>query len=127
MKKIFVFVLAISVVIALSACGKKEEPKTAAGETASGGAQAAQELKLEATNYQFDKTEYRVKKGQDIKVVLDNKQGVHGVEIKGLNVKLDASKPSQTFKADKEGTYDIICSIPCGPGHINMKSKLIVE
>ncbi|TBL71415.1 cupredoxin domain-containing protein [Paenibacillus thalictri] len=125
MKKLMMFVMAVTVVIALSACGGKEAaPASGSAAGAAGG--SAQELKLEATNFQFDKTEYHVKKGQDIKVSLDNKQGMHAVEIKGLNVKLEGGK-SQTFKADKEGTYEIVCTLPCGSGHINMKSKLIVE
>ncbi|MDF2960104.1 MAG: cupredoxin [Paenibacillus sp.] len=130
MKKLIVLTLAVSLMFALSACGAKE--KAAAPAAANGGAAgastgASQDVKLVATNFKFDQAEYKVKKGQDIKVSLENKEGMHGVEIKGLNVKLDGNTKTATFKADKEGTYDIICSIPCGQGHISMKSKLIVE
>lgn len=130
MKKIIVLALAVSLIFALSACGKKEEAapaSTSNGAAAAAGSGASSELKLVASNYKFDQAEYKVKKGQDIKVTLENKEGLHGVEIKGLNVKLDGSNLTKTFKADKEGTYEIICSVPCGSGHINMKTKLVVE
>ncbi|WP_248930178.1 cupredoxin domain-containing protein [Paenibacillus hamazuiensis] len=122
MRKVWTLAIAVVVIFALAACGKKEEAAPASAPTG-----PVQEVKLEASNFQFDKPEYKVKKGQDVKITLENKQGVHGVQIQGINVKLDASKLSQTFKADKEGTYDIICSVPCGSGHVNMKAKLVVE
>ncbi|TDG00420.1 cupredoxin domain-containing protein [Paenibacillus piri] len=132
MKKSIVWALALCLVFALSACGKKEEaaapaPAPSNGAATGAGSAASADLKLVASNFKFDQAEYKVKKGQDIKVSLENKEGMHGVEIKGLNVKLDGNTKSATFKAEKEGTYDIICTIPCGSGHINMKSKLIVE
>jgi cytochrome c oxidase subunit 2 len=130
MKKLIVLVMAASLVFALSACGKKEEaqaPAASSNAAAGSSAAASNDLKLVASNFKFDQAEYKVKKGQDITVSLENKEGMHGVEIKGLKVKLDGNTKTATFKADKEGTYDIICTIPCGSGHATMKSKLIVE
>ncbi|NOU91813.1 cytochrome C oxidase subunit II [Paenibacillus sp. LMG 31456] len=130
MKKLIVLAMAVCLVFAISACGKKEEakaPATTTGAAAGAGSAASQDVKLVASNFKFDQAEYKVKKGQDIKISLENKEGMHGVEIKGLSVKLDGNTKTATFKADKEGTYDIICSIPCGQGHMTMKSKLIVE
>ncbi|MFD0678525.1 MULTISPECIES: cupredoxin domain-containing protein [unclassified Paenibacillus] len=130
MKKLIVLAMAVCLVFAISACGKKEEakaPTAPAGAAGGASSAASQDLKLVASNFKFDQAEYKVKKGQDIKVTLENKEGMHGVEIKGLSVKLDGNTKTATFKADKEGTYDIICSVPCGQGHMTMKSKLIVE
>lgn len=143
MKKLIVLVFAITLVFALSACGQKETAQPPAtnnggttGGTTTGGttggtggaaAGGAQNIKLTATNWQFDQPEYRVKQGQDVTVTLENKEGLHGAQIKDFNVNLNGQTLSKTFKADKAGTYDIICSVPCGQGHLNMKSKLIVE
>jgi cytochrome c oxidase subunit 2 len=44
-----------------------------------------------------------------------------------LNVKLDNTTKSAEVTFDKPGTYDIICTLPCGTGHADMKSKLIVS
>lgn len=135
MKKLIVLALAISLVFALSACGKKETAQppaaggTTTGGTTAGGAAAggAQNIKLTATNWKFDQPEYKVKQGQDVTVTLENKEGLHGAQIKDFNVNLSGNTLTKTFKADKAGTYDIICSVPCGQGHLNMKAKLIVE
>lgn len=121
MKKTWLLVTAVSIALSLAACGKAED------KAASASAANAKEMKIQATNFKFDQPEYRVKKGEEIKLTLENKQGVHGLEIKGLGVKLESGKLSQTFKADKAGTYEIVCTLPCGTDHLNMKSKLIVE
>lgn len=140
MKKLLVLALTASLIFALSACGQKQAtpppattPSPAPGGTTTGttggaaGGAATNNIKLTATNWKFDQPEYRVKQGQDVTVTLDNKEGLHGAQIKDFNVNLSGSTLTKTFKADKAGTYDIICSVPCGQGHLNMKSKLIVE
>ncbi|KPV56875.1 cytochrome C oxidase subunit II [Paenibacillus sp. A3] len=124
MKKWIVSVAAVGMIFALSACGAKETPK--ASEPASGNP-AAQQVKLVATNFQFDQKEYKVKKGEDVTFSLENKQGMHAVQISGVNVGLDNNNKTKTVKIDKAGTYDIVCSLPCGQGHATMKSTLIVE
>lgn len=131
LNKWIVSLAAVALMLALAACGATEAPKAAQQPAASSGASSssssAQQVKLVATNYQFDQKEYRVKQGEDVTFTLENKEGMHGVMINGLNVKLDNATKTATVKADKAGTYDIICTIPCGPGHMNMKAKLIVE
>lgn len=134
MKKIVTLAMAFSLVFALSACGQKEAATapTNAGSTQSTGTPAAtsgsaQEVKLVATNFQFDQKEYHVKKGSEVKVTLENKEGLHGINIGEFKVQLDNSKKTATFTPDKAGSYDIICSVPCGQGHMNMKAKLIVD
>jgi cytochrome c oxidase subunit 2 len=135
LKKIIVLALSISLMFVMAACGQKEAAKTPAPAPTTGSAPAAttpaasgpQQVKLVATNFKFDQAEYKVKAGQDVTVTLENKEGMHGIAIDAFKVKLDGSTKSMTFKADKAGTYDIICSIPCGSGHMTMKSKLIVE
>ncbi|SDC00162.1 cytochrome c oxidase subunit 2 [Paenibacillus sp. UNCCL117] len=128
MKKWIVSISAIALIAVMTACGAKPEAAPApSGQSAPASGGAGQQVKLVATNYQFDQKEYKVKKGEDVTFTLENKAGLHGVAINGLNVELKGDKLSATVKPDKAGTYDIICSIPCGSGHISMKSKLIVE
>lgn len=122
MKKTWLLIMAGFLALSLAACGKAEQKAEPASASAD-----VKELKIQATNWKFDQPEYRLKKGESVKFTLENKQGVHGLEIKGLNVKLEGSKLSQTVKVDKPGTYDIVCTIPCGQDHLNMKSKLVVE
>jgi len=85
------------------------------------------QLKISATNYQFDQAEYKVKSGETLQVVLKNAEGVHGIDIAQLGITLSGKDLSKEVTFDKPGTYDIMCSVPCGPGHTTMKAKLIVE
>jgi cytochrome c oxidase subunit 2 len=84
-------------------------------------------LKFVASNFQFDKPEYTVKAGEKVTVSFTNKEGMHAMEIVGLDVKLDNNTKSAEVTFAKPGTYDVHCILPCGPGHAQMASKLIVQ
>jgi cytochrome c oxidase subunit 2 len=90
-------------------------------------AHAGPTLKFVASNFQFDQPEYTVKAGEKVTVSFLNKEGLHAVEIVGLNVKLDGNTKSTEVTFDKPGTYEVHCVLPCGTGHANMKSKLVVQ
>ncbi len=125
MKKLLMVLAAVTIIIALSACGANQD---AAGgsDTASSGSGAATELNITAKNFEFDKTEYKVKKDEPVKLVFHSEEGVHAMGISDFNVNLkDGESKEVTF--DKAGTYDIFCTFPCGAGHVNMKAKLVVE
>lgn len=127
MNKIGLTALALLLVAGmLAACGSAATDGT-------GGAGGAQpepagetvELQIEATNFAFDQKEYRVKAGDTVNIAFKSAQGMHGMQIKGMNINLkDGQTASFTAKA---GKYEIICSIMCGSGHGGMMSKLIVE
>jgi cytochrome c oxidase subunit II len=90
-------------------------------------ADGVKQLKLVASNFQFDQAEYKVTKGETLKVVLQNKEGKHGVIINGYDVTLSGKDLSKEVTFDKAGTFDIVCAVPCGDGHVNMKTKLVVQ
>jgi cytochrome c oxidase subunit II len=144
MKKIVAILFGLTLVFALAACGSKPDagaskapaatsaatstPAASAGASASPAAGgAAQAITLTATNFKYDQTEYKVKKGQPVTITLKSSQGMHGAAISEFKVNLKKDGESATFTPDKAGTYTIQCSIPCGAGHDNMKSTLIVE
>ncbi|MCD1259317.1 cupredoxin domain-containing protein [Paenibacillus athensensis] len=128
MKKILVLaVLGAALVASLTACGGAKETSGAAATADAGAASGAQEITIKATNFQFDQKEYHVKKGQPVKLTLSISQGMHGVAIKDLDVKLEGNHKSVTFTPDKAGTFPLECSIMCGTGHGDMKAALVVE
>jgi cytochrome c oxidase subunit 2 len=136
MKKLLTFVTAVALLTALSACGSNNTTAASATPAASAAANTstvpaasgdAQNVTIVATNFTFDQKEYKVKAGQSVNLTLDSKEGFHGVRIAAFKVNLNKNDNKATFTPDKPGTYDIICSVPCGAGHTTMKAKLIVE
>lgn len=137
--------MGLAVIIAITACGNKDsktttspaattQTTTAPGSTSAASpaattkaASGGQQVVLKATNFEFDKTEYRIKKGESVTISLDNSQGIHGASIKEFNINLNNGNKSVTFTPDKAGSFPITCSIMCGSGHANMKTTLIVE
>lgn len=85
------------------------------------------QLKITASNFKFDQAEYKVKSGETLQVVVKNSEGVHGIDIAQLGISLSGKELSKEVTFDKPGTYEIMCNVPCGVGHVNMKAKLIVE
>jgi cytochrome c oxidase subunit 2 len=90
------------------------------------GSGQTKEIIVTAKNFEFDKKEIHVKKGDKVKLTLKNAQGAHGLEIPDYNVNLKHEGTTE-FVADKAGTFDYNCSVMCGTGHDNMTGKLIVE
>jgi len=121
-KKALVLGMAVAVMMGAAACGSKEEK--AADQPAA--AAPSKEFKITASNWKFDQAEYKLKAGEPVNVVLENAQGIHGIEIKKAGVKLENKKLSQAWTPEK-GTYEIICTIPCGSDHLKMKSVVVVE
>jgi len=127
MKKLITLSIAVAIVLTLSACGgNKENAGGNSNASGNGDASAATEVKIVASNWQFDQAEYRIKKGEPVKLTVESKEGAHGIEIPDLKVNIGINQ-SKVVTVDKAGTYDIMCSIPCGTGHANMKAKLVVE
>ncbi len=116
----------------LTGCASTEEPKkdvpvesTDTSSSSGAAAPAGNAITIVATNFAFDQAEYRVKKGE-VSIKLDNKEGVHGIMIPGLDLNIQGNG-TQKITLNETGEYDILCSVPCGTGHVQMKAKLIVE
>lgn len=85
-------------------------------------------VKVEAnSDFTFGSEEYKVKVGDKVILKLQNKSGIHGLKIDELGVDLGGDNLQTDLEFDKPGEYVIHCSIPCGAGHAEMKTKLIVE
>lgn len=84
-------------------------------------------LKIKASNFEFDQTEYKIEKGSKVRLSLQNTNGVHAVAIESLNVSLDKDNPTAEVEFTEPGTYPIHCSLPCGEGHAEMKAVIVVS
>jgi len=135
LKKSILATILLSLILVLAACGGSDsdtsnEVGDSAGETEDTGSPenytANNDFEILATNWDFDQAEYTVTAGEEVKISLVNEEGMHGIEIDGLDVKIDGDGEA-TFTPTEPGEYTIYCSIPCGQGHSDMVSTLIVQ
>jgi len=83
-----------------------------------------------AKNFSFSLPEIRVKKGDRVKIVLQNQDGFHDWVIDEFNARTQQISAGQTgeteFTADKTGTFEFYCSVN-QHRQMGMKGNLIVE
>jgi cytochrome c oxidase subunit II len=107
-----------------------QTPKTANRSKAAATTKASTgnvvDIKVMAKDFEYDKKEIHVKKGDKVRITLHSDDGGHGFAIPAFNVNIQGNKSAE-FTADKTGTFEYHCSIVCGTGHSKMVGKLIVE
>ena len=97
---------------------------------ASDGAGTARVINVELFRFGFDPDPLVLKKGERVKLLLRTRDVGHGFRVAeyGIDVAVNPGETKEySFVADKAGTFTIQCSVPCGPGHKEMKGTLIVE
>lgn len=100
------------------------------GKDAGMKAQSVHEIQVTLRKYEFSPGSLRVRKGQQVKLVMVAADHDHGFKLDDFNV--DQKIPKGTtvvveFTADKAGTFQFRCSSVCGLGHRSMKGTLVVE
>ncbi|MGH2360948.1 MAG: cupredoxin domain-containing protein [bacterium] len=89
-----------------------------------------QRIDITARKYKFEPAEIRVKQGTLVELHITSLDVQHGFDIPEMGIKEPIPKGGTAvvrFKADKRGQFRIACSIVCGPGHDDMRGRLIVE
>lgn len=82
------------------------------------------EFTVKAFRFGYQPDTLTVKKGDLVKITIDNEDGMHGINLFAFGVQdMDYIE----FKADKAGTFMWYCSNFCGQGHSSMHGTLIVE
>ncbi len=92
--------------------------------------QEKKEFNVEAFRYGYSPDTITVNKGDTVVIHATSRDVPHGFAIKeyGINARLEKGKTTDIkFVADKPGEFVIYCTVYCGPGHRNMKGKLIVK
>ena len=151
MKKTFLKILALCLLLAffISACSPKEDEDTLkakkiieyhkkkfdnlplSGKVVDG----AREIELKSIQYRWEPDTIVVKKGEKIRFVIETADVSHGFELEGIVIPdwdpdkaiKKGDKTILEVTADEAGTWDIVCTIYCGPGHTGMKGKYIVR
>ena len=102
------------------------------GETtqATGDGSEVKTIKIEAGNFYFKPDVITIKKGEKVKLVLDNKGGFHDLLIDELGVNSGRIGEGKTieviFTPDKAGTFEFYCSVG-NHRQMGMKGKITVE
>ncbi|HEX5275497.1 MAG TPA: cupredoxin domain-containing protein [Candidatus Rubrimentiphilum sp.] len=80
-------------------------------------------IDVTASNWKFTPGTITVHLNQATTLNLISKEGVHGIASADLGISNTFVMPkstSVTFTPHKVGTYQLHCTMPCGPGHANM-------
>jgi cytochrome c oxidase subunit II len=88
------------------------------------------EVNVKAFRFGFEPKIIKAKLGETIKITAESVDVPHGLAIIGYDIDLNlegSNKKTVEFTANKEGTFPIICSVPCGSGHGSMQAAFIVE
>lgn len=126
MKKRLLATIILGLVLVLAACGGNDSDANTETDNSAGQTENTSSIEIKASNWEFDQDEYTVQAGEEVNITLVNEEGMHGIEIEGLDVKIDGDGDA-TFTPTEPGEYTIYCSIPCGQGHDDMVSTLIVN
>lgn len=107
------------------------EPATPpSGKPAADAPAAPRIIRITAKNWAFDPSEIHVKNGEHVVFEVMDAEGTHGFAIPDfhINERLELGKTARIdFTPTKPGRFVIVCSVPCGPGHRDMRATLVVE
>ncbi len=80
--------------------------------------------------YTITPAEIHLQQGRPVRFEITTKDVQHGFDVPDLGIK-ESVQPGKTtsflFTPDKKGTFPIECGIICGPGHDDMRGKVVVE
>lgn len=80
-------------------------------------------ITINAQRFEYSSSTITVKKGEKVKLVINNEDTTHGISIPELGVR---GIDSVEFTPDKAGTFSFRCPTFCGEGHKQMTGTLIV-
>jgi cytochrome c oxidase subunit 2 len=88
------------------------------------------EIQVTLKKYEFSPGSLRVRKGEQVKLIMAAADHDHGFKLDDFNINQKIPKGTTVvveFTADKAGTFQFRCSSVCGLGHRGMKGTLVVE
>lgn len=104
---------------------------TAGGSGLAGQSPEPRTIEVLARRYSFEPAEIAVTAGEAVRLVVRSGDGLHGFEIKPLNISKEVPRGSAPviidFVAGEAGRFPIVCSVYCGEGHEDMNGVLVVQ
>lgn len=90
----------------------------------------ATEIVVSGSNYKFDPTTIKVKKGQKTRIVFKDTQGMHDFVVDELNIRTTVIQTDQEdfveFTPDNTGSFEFYCSVMTHRA-MGMKGTIVVE
>ena len=131
MKKALILVLLIGLVV-IAGCSQKAMPAVQDTDTDGASAQESDDtaqtqvkvINVQAQRFEFSPNTIILKKGEPVKLVIDNTDTTHGIAIPDLGV---SGIDSVEFTPDKTGTFSFRCPTMCGEGHRSMTGTIVVQ
>ncbi len=90
----------------------------------------AREIRVTARKYEFTPNPIKVKKGEQVRLLITAVDHDHGFKIDEFNINQLIKKGTTAtidLTPEKTGTFHFHCSHFCGMGHPKMHGELIVE
>ena len=119
--------LALVCLTLISACTSQNSGNQVTGKAS----ENVVEMTIDAYSYGFTQSPATIKQGDKVRIKVTSSSGTHGVSIPDFGVSTGPIPAGQEevfeFVADKSGSFDYFCNIPCGEGHRSMKGKIVVE
>jgi len=87
------------------------------------------EISITAEKWSFVPGDIKVNQGDKIRLRVKSIDVTHGLALPEYNINLTLQPGKEEvveFTADKKGTFEFNCTVPCGPGHSDMIGKLTV-
>jgi len=112
------------VILSVFILGCSRSPLTGGIVQEKGAGGDLKEINVNAFQFGYDPDTITVKKGDRIKMNINNSDVLHGIMIPDLGLRGDETLE---FTADKQGEFVWYCANLCGQGHLDMQGKLIVE
>jgi cytochrome c oxidase subunit II len=84
-----------------------------------------------ASNWKFTPAKVTAHVGEATTLTLTSSAGVHGIVSEQLGIPETVISPGKTaevtFTPKQAGTYQVPCSVVCGPGHDDMRLTIQIE
>jgi cytochrome c oxidase subunit II len=94
-------------------------------------ASAPRVIEVVAKKFTFEPSKVEVTEGERIRLLVRSADGVHGIEIKKVDINKivprEGTPVEIDFVAPAPGTYEVLCSEYCGDGHEAMTGTLVVQ
>jgi heme/copper-type cytochrome/quinol oxidase subunit 2 len=90
----------------------------------------ARVIDVAVESFKFMPNVIAIKKGEKVVIHLKGLSGSHGFMVAdlGINVPIAADETKDvTIPTDKAETFSFRCSVPCGPGHRDMRGTITIS